>query len=93
MTERHDDAYTQLLKNYRDLTMAVRNIREAVERSFGASLLPSGEHTGATPVDECEVIARAIYALRAASHKISREATHAGRPNRLRKVARRSVHC
>ena len=62
MTERSQDAYDQLLKNYRDLTMAERNIREAVELSFGASLLPSGEHTGATPVDECEAIARAIYA-------------------------------
>jgi hypothetical protein len=57
-----DDAYEGLLQNYRDLGHGVRLIREAVERTFGAGLLPSNEHTGITPLEECEAIARAIYA-------------------------------
>lgn len=55
-------AQAALLQNYRNLGQGVRMIREAVEQVYGASLLPAGEHTGPTPIHECEAIARAIYA-------------------------------
>ena len=40
----------------RDLTHGVRMIREAVEQTFGAGLLPPAEYAGANPVEECEAI-------------------------------------
>jgi hypothetical protein len=52
----------QLLENYRELAQGVAMIREAVEQEFGLGVLPSGEHTGATPAQDCEAIARAIHA-------------------------------
>lgn len=55
-------AQAALLQNYRNLGQGVRMIREAVEQVYGASLLPAGEHTGPTPIHECEAIAKAIYA-------------------------------
>jgi hypothetical protein len=56
--DRYEDAMTQ----YRELTQGVRMIREAVEQTFGAGLLSSGEYAGASPVEDCEAIARSIYA-------------------------------
>jgi hypothetical protein len=57
-----DDAYDTLLKNYHDLTQAIRLIREAVEITFGGDLLPPLREELPTPLHECEAIARAIYA-------------------------------
>jgi hypothetical protein len=62
MSETPDDRYEQLLRNYRDLTKAIRMIRVAIEETFGEGLLPSAAVALPTPVDECEAIARAIYA-------------------------------
>ena len=55
---RREDA----MRKYRELTQGIRMIREAVEQTFGAGLLPAGEYAGATPLEECEAIARAIHA-------------------------------
>jgi hypothetical protein len=54
--------YAELLKSYRDLADGVRMIKRAVERAFHAGLLPPVEHDAMTPLQECEAIARAIYA-------------------------------
>jgi hypothetical protein len=49
-----DQDYAGLLQNYRDLAQGVNMIRDAVEQTFGLGVLPSGEYTGATPVEDCE---------------------------------------
>ena len=54
-----EKAYDQLIKNYRDLCEAVHMVREAVQITFGN--LPDSERSD-TPVHDCEMIARAIYA-------------------------------
>jgi uncharacterized hydantoinase/oxoprolinase family protein len=54
--------YAELLKSYRDLADGVRMIRRAVERAFHAGVLPPVEREAMTPLQECEAIARAIYA-------------------------------
>jgi hypothetical protein len=54
--------YQEAMRQYRELTQGVRMIREAVEQTFGAGVLPAGEYAGATPLEECEALARAIYA-------------------------------
>jgi hypothetical protein len=58
----HEKRYEDAMRKYRELAQSVGMIREAVEQTFGAGLLPPGEYTGATPIEECEAIARAIYA-------------------------------
>jgi len=60
--ETRDQRYEDAMRHYRELAQGVRMIREAVEQTFGAGLLPAGEHTAVTPLEECEAIARAIYA-------------------------------
>jgi hypothetical protein len=54
--------YAELLKNHRDLVDGVHMIRRAVERAFHAGVLPPLEREVMTPLQECEAIARAIYA-------------------------------
>jgi len=49
------------MREYRELTQGIRMIREAVEQTFGAGALPAGEYAAATPLEECEAIARATY--------------------------------
>jgi hypothetical protein len=46
-------------------------IHEAVERTFAAGLLPSNEHSGITPLEECEAIARAIYTAGLAEENVA----------------------
>jgi hypothetical protein len=46
---------------YRELAQGVRMIREAVKQIFGSDALPASEYAGATPLEECEAIARALY--------------------------------
>jgi uncharacterized hydantoinase/oxoprolinase family protein len=60
--------YAELLQNYRNLVQGVGMIRRAVERAFRAGVLPSVDRSGSTPLQECEAIARAIYAA-AVQHK------------------------
>jgi len=55
------EEYEELVRNYHDLCEAVRMVREAVETTFGNNLLPDAARSE-TPVHECEMIARAIYA-------------------------------
>jgi len=50
------------MRHYRELTQGICMIREAVEQTFGAGLLPAGEHAAVTRREECEAIAGAIYA-------------------------------
>jgi len=65
--------HAELLKKYRDLVDGVGMIRRAVERAFRAGVLPSMELAGMTPLQECEAIARAIYAAAV------KQRDHAGR--------------
>jgi hypothetical protein len=58
-------AYDKLLKDYSDLTNGVRMIRRAIDRACRAGALPAIERVGITPLEECEAIARVIYAVAA----------------------------
>jgi hypothetical protein len=55
------DDYVRLLKDYRDLAEGVRMIRRAADKACRAGLLPTMDHSGKTPLEECEAVARAIY--------------------------------
>ena len=57
----HERRYEDAMRKYRELAQAVGMIRLAVEETFGAGALPAGEYAGATPLEECEAIAKAIY--------------------------------
>jgi hypothetical protein len=61
------DQFARLLQKYH-----VRMIRRAAERAFRAGALPPVERIGATPLEECEAIARAIYAAAAKQHENTR---------------------
>jgi hypothetical protein len=57
--------YAELEKKYRELADALHMIRRAVDRAVRAGILPSVDHRPRrriTPLQECEAIARAIYA-------------------------------
>ena len=57
--------YADLLKRYRELADAVHMVRRAAERAARANVLPSLSrdfHAGMGGVEECEMIARALYA-------------------------------
>ena len=63
--------YAELEKKYRELSDALHMIRRAVDRAVRAGILPSVDHRPrrrVTPLQECEAIARAIYAA-AGKHK------------------------
>ncbi len=62
MSQNPTDEYAKLLQKYHDLAAGVRVIRRAAERAFRTGALPPVERIGVTPVEECEAIARAIYA-------------------------------
>ena len=62
MSEGPAAEYVELSRRYRDLAEGVRMIRRAVGKAFHAGVLPSIESIGITPLQECEAIARAIYA-------------------------------
>jgi hypothetical protein len=52
-----------LMQRYCDLADAVRMIRRAAERAVRAGVLPPFEHqTSFTLLQECEAVARALYA-------------------------------
>jgi hypothetical protein len=53
--------YAKLLQDYRELTEGVRMVRRAAERACRAGVLPSIDDGAATPLQECEAVARAIY--------------------------------
>jgi hypothetical protein len=69
MSQNPTDEYAKLLQKYHDLAAGVRVIRRAAERAFRNGALPPIERIGVTPVEECEAIARAIYAAAAAAAK------------------------
>ena len=69
MSQNPTDEYGKLLQKYQDLAAGVRVIRRAAERAFRTGALPPVERIGVTPVEECEAIARAIYAAAAAAAK------------------------
>jgi hypothetical protein len=56
-----------LPQRYRDLVDAVHMIRRAAERAIRAGVLPAIElhRTGTTPLQECEAVARVLYAAAA----------------------------
>jgi hypothetical protein len=66
-----------LLQRYRNLADAVHMIRRAAERAIRAGVLPAIElhRTGTTPLQECEAVARVLYA---AAGRRSREAGQNG---------------
>ena len=81
MSQNPTDEYAKLLQKYHDLAAGVRVIRRAAERAFRNGALPPIERIGVTPVEECEAIARAIYATAAAAAK-----QHQNTRSRLRLV-------
>jgi hypothetical protein len=81
MSQNPTDEYAKLLQKYHDLAAGVRVIRRAAERAFRNGALPPIERIGVTPVEECEAIARAIYAAAAAAAK-----QHQNTRSRLRLV-------
>jgi hypothetical protein len=50
-------------EQYRELAQGVRMIRQALEETFGTGILPNTEQVE-TPLQECDLIAKAIYALK-----------------------------
>ena len=59
------DNYAELERKYRELNDALHMIRRAVDRAVRAGILPTVDHRPrlrTTPLQECEAIARAIYA-------------------------------
>jgi len=54
--------YDELLKQYEELSTGIRMIRRAVEKAHRTGVLPSIGRIGTTPLEDCEEIARAIYA-------------------------------
>jgi hypothetical protein len=57
--------YAELERKYRELADALRMIRRAVDRAVGAGVLPSIGRSPlrrVTPLQECDTIARTIYA-------------------------------
>ena len=57
--------YAELERKYRELNDALHMIRRAVDRAVRAGILPTVDHRPrlrTTPLQECEAIARAIYA-------------------------------
>jgi hypothetical protein len=65
MSENSSGDYAELLKKYHDLAAGVRMIRRAVEKASRAGVLPPSDRIGVTPLEECEGIARTIYAAAA----------------------------
>ncbi len=57
--------YDELLKQYEELTAGIRMIRRAVEKARRSGALPSIGRIGNTPREDCEEIARVIYAAAA----------------------------
>jgi hypothetical protein len=53
----------QSLLQFRRLAQGVKMIRQSLEETFGGSILPNTEQVE-TPLQECELIAQAIYGLR-----------------------------
>ena len=80
MSQNPTDEYAKLLQKYQDLAAGVRVIRRAAERAFRNGALPPVERIGVTPVEECEAIARAIYAAAGAAKQ------HENTRSRLRLV-------
>jgi len=64
MSETPASEYAELLKSYHDLVDAVRMVRRAAERAARVRALPPLEALppGSTPLQECEAVARALYA-------------------------------
>ena len=57
--------YAELERKYRELSDALHMIRRAVDRAVRAGILPTVDQRPrrrVTPLQECEAIARAIYA-------------------------------
>jgi hypothetical protein len=71
MSDSPGSDYAELLKKYHDLAASVRMIRRAVEKASRAGVLPPIDRIGISPLEECEGIARAIYAA-AAKHVAAR---------------------
>ena len=65
MSDSPGSDYAELLKKYHDLAAGVRMIRRAVDKASRAGVLPPIDRIGISPLEECEGIARAIYAAAA----------------------------
>jgi hypothetical protein len=79
MSENFGADYTELLKKYHDLAHGIRMVRRAVDKAFRVGVLPPIERMGITPLEECEAIARVIYAATAKQHEHVSGAMLAGR--------------
>jgi len=64
MSENPASEYAELLKSYHELVEAVHMVRRAAERAARVRVLPviEANQPVATPLQECEAVARALYA-------------------------------
>jgi hypothetical protein len=65
-TVEHDDLPT----SYDELADGVRMIRRAVDRAVRAGVLPPIEGSSDQPLQQCEAMARAIYAAAISRHAL-----------------------
>jgi hypothetical protein len=65
-----DDAYGDLLQKYHDLASGVRLIRRAVDKACRSGVLQPMTQLGTSPIEECEAIARVIYASATKQNRI-----------------------
>ena len=80
--------YAELERKYRELNDALHMIRRAVDRAVRAGILPTVDHRSrrrVTPLQECEAIARAIYAA-AGNQKGTADADHLAGLDRERPI-------
>lgn len=63
-------AYDELLQRYQDLVSGLRMVRRAVDKACRVGVLGPIEQLGVTPLEECEAIARAIYASTAKQNEV-----------------------
>jgi hypothetical protein len=61
MLELVGDQHDDLLRKHNSLVDGIRMIRRAMDKASRAGLLPY-QPIGVTPLEECEAIARSIYA-------------------------------
>jgi hypothetical protein len=64
MSENPAAEYADLLRRYHELVEAVHMVRRAAERAARVNALPAieADQAGSTPLQECEAVARALYA-------------------------------
>jgi hypothetical protein len=65
-----DAAYSDLLQKYQHQASGVRLIRRAVDKACRSGVLEPMTQLGTSPLEECEAIARVIYASATKQNRI-----------------------